>query len=156
MSRKQHWKESFPISQPEEHKVSRREMAKFACLGLAACSCAAAVRPVLFPAPPKGERVKVAHSDELAPGESMLFRYPTEDHPAILVRLPDGEYVAYTQSCTHLMCPIHYDSSSNQLVCPCHAGYFDATNGQVLAGPPPKPLPSYPVSLENGSIFVGS
>lgn len=149
------WKESFPVSQPEEHRVSRREMARFACLGLATCAGAAALRPVLLPPPPGAKPIDVATVDELKPGQSKLFRYPTEDHPAILIRSLDGTYAAYSQSCTHLMCPIHFDSTANQLVCPCHAGFFDAANGSVVAGPPPKPLPSYPVSIQDDDIVVG-
>lgn len=149
------WKENFPVSQPDEHRISRREMTKFACLGLATCAGAAAVRPILLPSPPDAPPVQVATTKELSPGDSKLFHYPTENHPAILIRRMNGSYAAYSQSCTHLMCPIHFDSAANQLVCPCHAGFFDAADGSVVAGPPPKPLPSYPVSIQNEHIVVG-
>ena len=43
MSKEPEWKENYSVSQPREHQVSRRELAKFACLGVAACTCAAAV-----------------------------------------------------------------------------------------------------------------
>ena len=155
MSDQPDWKENYPVSQPREHQVSRRELTKFACLGAAACACAAGLRPVLFKTPEGTEPVSVARNDELAPGQSKLFRYPTEQHPAILVRLSDGTLVAYSQSCTHLMCPIHFDAESEQLVCPCHNGYFDPADGSVLAGPPPRALPSFPVTVRDGTIFVG-
>lgn len=154
MSNDPHWKEHYPVPQPLEHKVSRREMTKFACLGAVACACAVAVRPTLLPPPKSGERIEVAREDELAPGDSKLFHYPSEQHPAILIRLQDGEYAAYSQSCTHLMCPIHFDGT-DQLVCPCHAGFFNARDGTVLTGPPPRPLPRFPVTLHQGSVFVG-
>jgi len=155
MSNDPAWKENYPVSQSAEHKVSRREMAKFACLGVAACACAAAIRPALLPPPEPGTKVRVAREGELAPGDSKLFRYPSEAHPAILIRLREGHYAAYSQSCTHLMCPVHFNAQKDQLVCPCHEGYFDSRDGSVLAGPPPKPLPRFPVSIEDGSIFVG-
>jgi len=155
MSNKSHWKESYPVSQAEEHRVSRRELAKFACMGVAACACAQGVRRTLLPAPRAADSIPVAREGELAPGESKLFKYPTDDHPAILIRLDDGRHVAYSQSCTHLMCPIHFDAKRDQLVCPCHQGFFNPRDGSVISGPPPRALPSFPVSTKNGMIFVG-
>ena len=84
-----------------------------------------------------------------------MFKFPGSEEPGILVRLEDGEFFAYSQSCTHLMCPVHYDADSNQIVCPCHAGYFDPNDGSVLAGPPPRPLPGFPVTVRDGTIYVG-
>lgn len=155
MNNNSHWKEHHPVAQALEHRVSRREMAKFACLGVAACACAAVARPSLLPPQKTGSQVAIAKEDELAPGGSKLFRYPTEHHPAILIRFLDGSYAAYSQSCTHLMCPVHFDADSDQLVCPCHAGFFNARDGSVLAGPPPHPLPRFPVAIRQGSITIG-
>ena len=150
------WSRDFPISRPEEHKISRRELAKF--LGMSVCACVgvAAFKNQIFPVIKATTPLEVAKVGELAIGESKLFKYPTEDHPAILIRLTEKRYVAYSQSCTHLMCPVHYDSKAEQIVCPCHDGFFDPTDGSVIAGPPPRSLPRFPVSIRNGNIFVES
>jgi Rieske Fe-S protein len=98
--------------------------------------------------------MRVARVAELPVGSSKLFTYPTEHHPCILVRLGETEFAAYSQSCTHLMCPVHYQHEKRQLRCPCHEGYFSAEDGHVLAGPPPRALPRYPVEIRDGEIWI--
>lgn len=148
------WKENFPISQSDEHKMSRREFTKMLGMGAMACAGFTAVQQFL-PVTASAAPMAVADVGELAVGEYKLFNYPTPDHPALLIHLEQNEYVAYSQSCTHLMCPVHYEAETQQLVCPCHAGFFNAKNGEVIAGPPPRPLPNYPISIQDGKIFVG-
>jgi len=54
--------------------------------------------------------------------------------------------------CTHAGCGVGYDPSNEQFICPCHGGTYDAKTGQVLAGPPPAPLPKIPVTVTNGKV----
>ncbi len=44
--------------------------------------------------------------------------------------------------CTHLSCTVNWKSEANAFVCPCHDAQFNM-NGQVLSGPPPRPLDRY-------------
>ena len=44
MRKAEHWEEDFPISRSEEHKISRREFTRFACMGAVACACAVVAR----------------------------------------------------------------------------------------------------------------
>jgi len=83
--------------------------------------------------------VKVA--DRLAPGEAVAFRYPGEDDRALAVRLRDGRLVGWSAVCTHLACAVLWRAEDGRLECPCHDGVFDPATGEVLAGPPPHPLP---------------
>lgn len=70
----------------------------------------------------------------------------------LIIRLPN-EYKAYSAICTHLGCIVDWDDQKQKIICPCHAGIFD-TNGSVVAGPPPRPLPSYLVKVINGRLMV--
>lgn len=85
----------------------------------------------------------------VAVGESFTFSYPGDDDPAIGVRLSDRSLVAYSSVCTHLACAVLWIKESGKLECPCHNGLFDAGSGEVLAGPPPRPLPK--IELQEGS-----
>ncbi|MBI3879947.1 MAG: Rieske (2Fe-2S) protein [Verrucomicrobia bacterium] len=154
MSDQPHWKTNFPVRQSEEHEVSRRQFCQFACGSAAAFGAGWIVKQKLFSAPVATEPKLVARLGEIEIGGSRLFQYPTADHPCILVRLGESEFAAYSQSCTHLMCPVHYRHETRQLVCPCHEGFFSAEDGRVLAGPPPRALPRYPVEVRNGEIWI--
>jgi len=56
--------------------------------------------------------------------------------------------------CTHEGCTVQYVPGEDVVWCACHNARF-ATDGRVLSGPPPKPLPSYDVRRdEDGTIVV--
>ena len=43
----------------------------------------------------------------------------------MLLHLPGGRFVAYSQKCTHLSCAVYYQPERERLYCPCHEGVFD-------------------------------
>ncbi|MCS7136085.1 MAG: Rieske 2Fe-2S domain-containing protein [Nitrososphaerota archaeon] len=116
----------------------------------------------------QGTPPKIANVAEMPPDSQVSFilrRNPDGSpgqHPAILIRLPEDktelvgkEFVAYSAVCTHLGCIVSYKSEEGVLFCPCHAGYFDPTNGKVISGPPKKPLPEVKLRIdENGDIYA--
>ena len=61
---------------------------------------------------------RVASVSDVPEGQSLNFSYPEGDYPAILVHLPGGEFVAYEQRCTHLLCPVLYDGGKNERLFP--------------------------------------
>ncbi len=154
MSEQPQWQATFPVRQSAEHEVSRRQFVKIACCSALAVGAGWAIKDHLSPLPAATEAKLVGRVDELAVGGYKLFRYPTADQPCILVRLSENEFAAYSQSCTHLMCPVNYRPEQRQFYCPCHEGYFSAEDGSVLAGPPPRPLPRYPVEIRHGEIWI--
>ena len=66
--------------------------------------------------------------------------------PAILVRMSDGEFRAFTAVCTHLDCTVQYKPETSQIWCACHNGLYDLS-GNVVSGPPPRPLEAFKVNL---------
>ena len=152
------WKTDFPIASEDDSYVTRRELTKF--LGLTsvaflAGTLAAALRKWVRAVWP-GARpdVVVAKVDDIPVGGYLLFNYPTAADPCILVRLEKHKFVAYNQRCTHLACPVHFNASSRELVCPCHHGFFSAEDGRVLAGPPKRQLERIPVAVDGKSVWV--
>ena len=154
MSENPHSKANFPVRQSDEHDVSRRQFCKVACGSALAVGGGWLVRDKIFPRPKATEPKFVARVEEVPVGGYKLFAYPTGHHPAILVRLGENEFAAYSQSCTHLMCPVNYRHEQRQFYCPCHEGFFSAEDGRVLAGPPPRALPRFPVEVRRGEIWV--
>jgi succinate dehydrogenase / fumarate reductase iron-sulfur subunit len=79
----------------------------------------------------------------------------------LVTRDADGSVIAMSGECTHLTCPVDRrdvrkarDTPGAALECPCHGGRFSRT-GEVLAGPPPRPLRRLRVQVpddENGMI----
>ena len=67
----------------------------------------------------------------------------------------DGEkFKAYNGHCTHLGCSYSYDPQRKAFFCPCNRGQFDVKTGEVLAGPPPRPLDELQVEVRDASVFV--
>ena len=70
-----------------------------------------------------------------------------------LVRTGEHEVRALQSTCTHLGCRTSYDRRSKRILCPCHGGVFDS-QGNVIDGPPPAPLPALVTRVENGRVMV--
>ena len=64
-----------------------------------------------------------------------------------------GELRVYNPLCTHLGCAYHWDSGDRLFKCPCHAGVYDI-NGNVISGPPPRPLDILEFHTEDSDLFV--
>jgi Rieske Fe-S protein len=70
-----------------------------------------------------------------------------------LVRTGEHDVRALHSTCTHLGCRTAYDRKSKRILCPCHGGAFDS-QGNVVDGPPPAPLPTLTTRVENGHVLV--
>lgn len=63
------------------------------------------------------------------------------------------EYIAMSNICTHLGCRVRWISEQDQFFCPCHNAAFDK-DGEVLNGPPPRPLDRYEVKVEEDQLYI--
>jgi Rieske Fe-S protein len=73
----------------------------------------------------------------------------------VFVYSNDGgaSYIVLDGTCTHLGCIVQWNGDAGQYDCPCHQGVFSRT-GQVVSGPPPKPLRLLAVKTENGKLYA--
>jgi quinol---cytochrome c reductase iron-sulfur subunit, bacillus type len=73
---------------------------------------------------------------------------------AAWLRRDDAEsFTAFAVNCTHLGCPVRWLADAQLFLCPCHGGVYNG-DGSVAAGPPPKPLPRYPVRVRQGRVEI--
>lgn len=70
-----------------------------------------------------------------------------------VVGLKDEGLLAIYQVCTHLGCLIPFQAAENRFICPCHGSTFQRNSDYVL-GPAPRNLDQFPVTVENGVVYV--
>jgi cytochrome b6-f complex iron-sulfur subunit len=90
-------------------------------------------------------------TDSLAPNSGKIVRFGAQ--PVLLVRLTDTDWRAFSAVCTHLGCIVQYDPARHLIWCACHNGMYNL-NGQVISGPPPKPLQEYVVHLRDDEVVI--
>lgn len=152
------YQQEFPYDRDEEGQVTRREFCNFLFLTSSALFLGAAgfagkaVYDSRFE--PTYPQTKIEGASDLQPGASLNFRYPREEDSAILIRTTDGSYYAYGQKCTHLSCPVYYSKDRHRLECPCHEGGYDVKTGNVLYGPPPRPLDKIEVEMRGAEVWA--
>jgi menaquinol-cytochrome c reductase iron-sulfur subunit len=68
-------------------------------------------------------------------------------------RTEEDQLEAFSVYCTHVGCPVRWEEGAQLFMCPCHGGAF-RPDGSVASGPPPAPLPRYPIRIRNGVVEV--
>lgn len=107
-----------------------------------------------------GSKVSVASVEEVKAmpvGTVLSFN----EQRFYLSRVESG-FLALYRKCTHVGCVVPWvadDPSEDDLAargrfnCPCHGGIFDRY-GVVRAGPPPRPLDLFLITIEGGEVIV--
>jgi len=138
-------------------RLTRRSLADYLLAAGLAGLAATILYPILrylIPPPVKeiaAGSIVAAKVGELKPNSAKIFLLGGK--PAILVHTPQGTYKAFSAVCTHLACTVQYRPDLGHIWSACHDGHFDL-NGQVLSGPPPRPLPAYGVAVKGEDIVV--
>ena len=96
-----------------------------------------------------GQTVEVSFAD----ASSLPWAGVTAKTAAWLRRKGEDQFVAFSINCTHLGCPIRWLPDADLFMCPCHGGVF-YSDGTVASGPPPKPLVTYPVRVNQGIVEI--
>lgn len=135
--------------------MDRRRFLKSLLLLLGSTVLVSFLYPLIrFLAPPgekeKGKKV-IVNRNEVPPGSAKDI--VVNNIPAMIINTPTG-FIALSKVCTHLGCLVDYDKGKSRLLCPCHAGVYNL-EGNVVSGPPPKPLQKFPLKVEGEDIVIG-
>lgn len=157
------WREDFPYESEGDDFVTRRDFTRFLCV--ISAGFATGNGWILWKSRKKKSDqvlpvVEVCKTADLEPGKWMVFHYPDDLTPAMLIRRLNGEWTAFLQKCTHLACPVAYeknrDDKGEALSCHCHNGTFDIDTGEGVSGPPRelRPLPRLKVEIDGDRVMV--
>ena len=129
--------------------VSRREFVGTCVAAMSGCAVAPTIQTRISNQTIRLNRAEVTAM--LANGIPAQVVAPELESAVLLIPVGDGSLRALSARCTHLGCAVRL--SSRTLECPCHASSFDMT-GNVLHGPAPRPLPSYPVTVTESTVEI--
>jgi cytochrome b6-f complex iron-sulfur subunit len=146
MSESEKPKNDSKKSEEESEGVNRRDFLNeiaFSALGIAGVGSAVVgyryLSPnVLFEPPTKFR----AGNPDLYPINTVTN---LPDQQVYIVRTPAGFY-ALSSICTHLGCITQWKPEDHLIECPCHGSKFKPS-GVKVAGPAPRPLPHYEITL---------
>src|SRR5205809_6698822 len=98
------------------------------------------------------EFIKVATTDEIAPGQAKLVEAGGSEIALVNVA---GSFHAIDNTCTHVGGPLcEGELEGIEVTCPWHGAVFDVTTGQMLGPPAPESVARYSVRVEGSDIEV--
>lgn len=107
--------------------------------------------------------IRVGSTSKVELGTPTLFKVKIErktgwivdeEEISVYVLTDNGrDYLVMSNICTHLGCRVRWISDQEQFLCPCHNAIFDKI-GNVVSGPPPRPLDRFTMKIEDDQIFI--
>ena len=155
---------------PDSHHISRREFVTLTTAAAGALIGAViglpAIAYLLQPAlrsTTTDAWIPLGKLDSFTIGLPTLFTFTrstvngweksTNSYGVLVLRKSQNDVVVYSNVCTHLSCRVNWNADKKQFICPCHDGRF-SLEGQVVSGPPPRPLDQYATKVEDGALSI--
>ena len=147
-------KEMDVKSQVDKRTISRRRLIGYAWIGATILVIGELIGGTLAFLWPRrrqatGENVFIAGKvTDFKVGEVIPFR----QEKAFIVRA-EGGFLALSAVCTHLHCIVNWNQILKRFECPCHGAKFNPM-GEVIEGPPPRPLDLYKLQIAGGNLVI--
>src|SRR5690348_10331577 len=110
------------------------------------------------PAPGGGQRPKkkakpkgtvLSAASEIPVGGGAIYKAAK----VVVTQPASGQYKAFSAVCTHVGCIVN-KVTNGTIDCPCHGSEFKITNGAVVTGPAPSPLPAKQIKIVDGLVIL--
>ena len=99
-----------------------------------------------------GEYFKIAETKDVLKKQMQVFNVKGQE---ILVINVEGELFAIENRCPHLGYPLFFGSlEGDTLTCGFHSAKFNVKTGKSLGPVTSEPLKTFPVKIQNSSIFI--
>jgi len=155
------------------HHISRRDFVKLTTVALGTIMGAAVGLPAIdylidpaIKAPKTDAWIPLGKLEKFEIGKPALVTFTrskvngwektANSYGMSVLKRSDTDVLVLSNICTHLSCRVSWKEDRQEYVCPCHDAQF-GINGEVLAGPPPRPLDSFSgdlVKVEDGTLFI--
>ncbi len=152
------------------HEISRRSFVKVVTVFLGSMMSVIIGLPAIGYIVLPGLRAKQADAwiplgplDNYPIGTPKLFNFTrsqingwektVNSYGVFVVRKSENEVRVLSNICTHLGCRVRWHPDIQHYVSPCHDGHFDVL-GNVVSGPPPRPLDEFETKIEYSNLFI--
>jgi Rieske Fe-S protein len=98
---------------------------------------------------PKASGTVLGTASEIPVGGGKIFAAAK----VVVTQPVRGQYKGFSAVCTHVGC-ILSEVADGTIDCPCHGSEFKTTNGAVVTGPAPRPLPKKQIKVVGGQVFL--
>lgn len=97
----------------------------------------------------------IAAGTELTPASAVPVGGGTilDAEKTVVTQPVKGTFQAFSSICTHAGCRVT-TIENGAIICPCHQSHFSITDGSVISGPAPSPLPATPVKRRGATIVA--
>jgi menaquinol-cytochrome c reductase iron-sulfur subunit len=107
------------------------------------------VKVPYFPSVPVGKPTKLTFQYI----EQQAFLRQNMFYDIWVIKHSDTEAKVLSPLCTHLSCRYNWNQNDRVFACPCHGSVF-TPDGDVIAGPAPRPLDDLPYKVQDGELYV--
>jgi len=138
----------------EKKIISRRKLMGYAWIGAAAIVIGELIGGTfafLWPRKKEGKSEKIfiaGKVNDFKVGEVTYFR-----KEKTFIQRSEGGFFAFSAVCPHLRCVVNWNEVLKKFECPCHGAKFNK-NGEVLEGPPPRPLDLYKIQIVKEKLVI--